>query len=101
MEKRCAHCCSSRVCRRQPGLQWPTSRWRVSMSCWAERRCCSESATRYQKGTNRLSPRTASAAIRQGFEEKARQAERETLSYEHYLLELAERECQERREHRI
>src|SRR3954468_21626813 len=40
-------------------------------------------------------------AIRQCFEEKARQAERETLSYEQYLLELAERECQERRENRI
>lgn len=40
-------------------------------------------------------------AIRQCFEEKARQAERETLSYERYLLELAERECQERRENRI
>ena len=40
-------------------------------------------------------------AIRQGFEEKARQAERETLSYEQYLLELVERECQQRREHRI
>jgi DNA replication protein DnaC len=40
-------------------------------------------------------------AIRHCFEEKARQAERETLSYEQYLLELAERECQERRENRI
>jgi DNA replication protein DnaC len=40
-------------------------------------------------------------AIRRCFEEKARQAERETLSYEQYLLELAERECQERRENRI
>lgn len=40
-------------------------------------------------------------AIRQCFEEKARQAERETLSYERYLLELAERECQGRRENRI
>src|SRR5438309_3533078 len=40
-------------------------------------------------------------AIRQCFEEKARQAERETLSYEQYLLDLAERECQERRENRI
>jgi len=35
------------------------------------------------------------------FEEKARQAERETLGYEQYLLDLVERECQERREHRI
>src|SRR6202162_3480175 len=40
-------------------------------------------------------------AIRRCFEEQARQAERETLSYEQYLLELAERECQERRENRI
>lgn len=40
-------------------------------------------------------------AIRRCFEEKARQAERETLSYEHYLLELMERECQERRTNRI
>ncbi len=35
------------------------------------------------------------------FEDKARQAERETLGYEQFLLELAERECQERREKRI
>jgi len=40
-------------------------------------------------------------AVRRCFEEKARQAERETLSYEQYLLELAEREVQERRENRI
>jgi DNA replication protein DnaC len=39
--------------------------------------------------------------VRTCFEEKARQAERETLGYEQYLLELVERECQERREHRI
>ena len=40
-------------------------------------------------------------AIRSCFEEKARQAERETLGYENYLLELVERECQERRANRI
>src|SRR5690349_17434939 len=40
-------------------------------------------------------------AIRRCFEEQARQAERETLSYEQYLLDLSERECQERRENRI
>ena len=40
-------------------------------------------------------------AIRLCFEEKARQAERETLGYEQFLLELIERECQQRREHRI
>jgi DNA replication protein DnaC len=39
--------------------------------------------------------------IRGCFEEKARQAEQETLGYEHYLFELVERECQERRAHRI
>jgi len=40
-------------------------------------------------------------AIRRCYEEVARRAERETLGYEHYLLELAERECQERRANRI
>jgi DNA replication protein DnaC len=40
-------------------------------------------------------------AIRRSFEEKARRAGQETLSYEQYLLELVEQECQERRENRI
>jgi DNA replication protein DnaC len=40
-------------------------------------------------------------AVLRSFEEKARRAERETLGYEQYLLDLVERECQERREHRI
>ena len=40
-------------------------------------------------------------AIRRTFEERARRAEQETLSYERYLFELIELECQERREHRI
>lgn len=40
-------------------------------------------------------------AIRSAFEEKARRAEKETLSYERYLFELVELECQQRREHRI
>lgn len=39
--------------------------------------------------------------VRRCYEEQARQAERETLSYEHYLLEVVERECQERRTNRI
>ena len=39
--------------------------------------------------------------IRTSYEELARQAEKETFSYEHYLLELCERECQERRTRRI
>ncbi len=40
-------------------------------------------------------------AIRRSFGEKARRAEAETLSYEQYLFELAELECQERRQNRI
>src|SRR5262245_20144542 len=40
-------------------------------------------------------------AFRRGYEELARQAQQEGLSYERYLLQLAERECQERRANRI
>lgn len=40
-------------------------------------------------------------AFRSGYEEQARQALQETMSYEQYLLGLAERECQERRQRRI
>ena len=40
-------------------------------------------------------------AFRRGYEELARQAQQESLSYERYLLGLAERECQERRDKRI
>lgn len=39
--------------------------------------------------------------IRESFEPAARQAEQQTLSYEQYLLDLAERECQERQTRRI
>jgi DNA replication protein DnaC len=35
------------------------------------------------------------------FEDTARRAEKETLSYEQYLLDLAERECEQRRGNRI
>src|SRR5437588_2178067 len=40
-------------------------------------------------------------AMRGCFEETARRAEKETLSYEQYLLELAQRECEERRRNRV
>ena len=40
-------------------------------------------------------------AMRGCFEETARRAEKETFSYEQYLLELAERECEQRRGNRI
>src|SRR5262245_714161 len=38
--------------------------------------------------------------VRQCYEEVARQAEREQLSYERYLHELVRRECEERQENR-
>src|SRR5260221_6132212 len=40
-------------------------------------------------------------SFRASYEELARQAERETYSYERFLAELCERECQERRTKRI
>lgn len=40
-------------------------------------------------------------AFRASYEELARQAQQESSSYEQYLLGLAERECQERRNHRV
>ena len=39
--------------------------------------------------------------VRQCYEETARRAERETLSYEQYLLEVMTRECEQRRKTRI
>lgn len=39
--------------------------------------------------------------IRECFEDIARIAEQESLSYERYLLELAERECETCRQRRI
>ena len=39
--------------------------------------------------------------FRTSYEELARQAEQETHSYQRFLLELCERECQERRSKRI
>src|SRR5437763_15668789 len=40
-------------------------------------------------------------AFRSGYEELARQAQQEALSYEQYLLGLGQRECQERQGRRI
>jgi DNA replication protein DnaC len=40
-------------------------------------------------------------SMRRSYEEMARQAQQETYSYERFLLELCERECQERRTKRI
>ena len=40
-------------------------------------------------------------AFRSSYEELARQAQQEALSYEQYLLGLAQRECQERQHKRV
>ena len=40
-------------------------------------------------------------AMRDCFEQEAQRAQQETLSYERYLFELAGRECEARRQHRI
>ena len=40
-------------------------------------------------------------AFRSSYEELARQAQQEALSYEQYLLGLTQRECQERQQRRI
>ena len=39
--------------------------------------------------------------VRECYEETARRAERETLSYEQYLLEVVTRECEQRRKSRV
>src|SRR5438552_15174689 len=39
--------------------------------------------------------------VRACYEDTARRAERETLSYEQYLLEVTSRECEQRRETRV
>src|ERR1700693_3433435 len=39
--------------------------------------------------------------VRECYEETARRAERETLSYEQYLLEVITRECEQRRKARV
>lgn len=40
-------------------------------------------------------------AMRDCYEQEAQRAQQEALSYEQYLFELAERECQARRQHRV
>ena len=39
--------------------------------------------------------------VRECYEDTARRAERETLSYEQYLLEVITRECEQRRKSRV
>ena len=64
-------------------------------------RCCNERNPTDRNGVDGAPERTAPAGDAACFEETAQQAEKETLSYEQYLLELTERECEERRRNRI
>ena len=65
---------------------------------------CNEPRWECDSGTD-AEPEISSPAhpptVRQCYEEVARQAERESLSYERYLHELVQRECEERQENRI
>ena len=40
-------------------------------------------------------------SMREGYEAQAERARQESMGYEQYLLELAERECETRRQHRV
>jgi len=74
---------------------------RVFDELLVRRRCCNERGPSDQNGVDGEPERVASAAMREGFEQAAHQAEKETLSYEQYLLQLTERECESRRRNRI
>jgi DNA replication protein DnaC len=75
-------------------------RWPVSISSSASREHCNEPGHRHQNGSDAESESLHLPTIRQCYEEVARQAEREQLSYERYLHELVQRECEDRQENR-
>ena len=62
---------------------------------------CNESCPRCEGGADAESKYLHLPTVRQCYEEVAQQAERESLSYERYLHELIQRECEERQENRI
>ena len=81
----------------------PRFPWRASTNCWAANRgrCNEHARCSKRESVDRITCRDLRLpAVRRCFEEKARHAEGETLSYERYLFELIDLECQERRQHR-
>ena len=89
-------CMPSAMCR------WPQSISGSLTSCAMRGRCCNERGPSDQNGVAGEPERTAPAGdARLLSKQAAQQAEKETLSYEQYLLELAERECEARRRNRI
>jgi hypothetical protein len=79
--------------KQQPGNAVAAHRglWPIDKSSWPGRRARGE---QYLKGPHL-------PTFRSSFEELARQAQQESHSYERYLLELAQRETQERQSKRI
>src|ERR1035441_8845040 len=67
-----------------------------STSCSVRRRCCHERAPQIRTALMENLKELHLPAMRECFEQAAHQAEKETLSYEQYLLQLTERECEAR-----
>src|SRR5215469_13673502 len=94
---------SSTGASRRPTLRTSKSRMcrcRVSTSSLLSRGQCNESYLGYQSGSDAEPQESASADHPACYEEVARQAECEQLSYERYLHELVQRECEDRQENR-
>src|SRR5271157_5889241 len=71
------------------------------MSCSGTRRCGMASASELKQRLVECLRELHLPTFREGFEDLARRAIQESLSYEQYLGELAERECQMRRTNQI
>src|SRR5271157_4969428 len=71
------------------------------MSCSGTRRCGMVSASELKQRLVECLRELHLPTFGEGFEDRARRAVQESLSYEQYLGELAERECQMRRMNRI
>src|ERR1700722_15316163 len=69
--------------------------------CWMARRLAMEQDKDGKETLARYLKKLPLPAFRASYEELARQAQQEGLSFEQYLLGLAERECQERRTKRV
>src|SRR5664279_3322008 len=72
-----------------------------STSCSVRRRCCHERGPSDQNGVDGEPERAASAGDARVLRAGRAPAEKETLSYEQYLLQWTERECEARRRNRI
>ncbi|HEX2185770.1 MAG TPA: IS21-like element helper ATPase IstB [Chloroflexota bacterium] len=69
--------------------------------CWGARRLGMEKGKDPRQMLEGYLKELHLPAFRSGYEELARQAQQEGLSYEQYLLGLVQRECQERRNKRV